>query len=151
MSAYLLDANEIAVVAKICRNYVAADNDVWNHVAKKIVDRNEFEMVLALENIASLEARYPNNGIAGGFICGGQAGLLQYYNEVGKKCEQRADVKIPKNLDDRVAELNRYEYQACEREDFYSSDAYWVIARAKEAILREYVKMQNNGQVEVAA
>ena len=151
MSAYLLDANEIAVVAKICRNYVAADSDVWNHVAKKIVDRNEFEMVLALENIASLEARYPNNGIAGGFICGGQAGLLQYYNEVGKKCEQRADVKIPKNLDDRVAELNRYEYQACEREDFYSSDAYWVIARAKEAILREYVKMQNNAQVAVAA
>jgi hypothetical protein len=151
MSAYLLDANEIAVVAKICRNYVAADSDVWNHVAKKIVDRNEFEMVLALENIASLEARYPNNGIAGGFICGGQAGLFQYYNEVGKQCEQRADVKIPKNLDDRVAELNRYEYQACEREDFYSSDAYWVIARAKEAILREYVKMQNNGQVEVAA
>lgn len=151
MSAYLLDANDIAVVAKICRNYVAADSDVWNHVTKKIVDRNEFEMVLALENIASLEARYPNNGIAGGFICGGQAGLFQYYNEVGKKCEQRAGVKIPKNLDDRVAELNRYEYQACEREDFYSSDAYWVIARAKEAILREYVKMQNNGQVEVAA
>lgn len=151
MSAYLLDQNEIAVVAKICRNY-ASGRDVYNKIAKKIVNWNDFEMVLALENIASLEARYPNNGIAGGFICGGQAGLFDYYNQVGKTTDSaaREAVKIPVNLDDRVAELNRYEYQACEREDFYSSDAYWVIAAAKEAILREYVTMQNNGLVEAA-
>ena len=148
MSAYLLDHNEIAVVAKICRNYLAAGNrETYNLVTHKIVNWDDFEMILALENIASLEARYPNNGIAGGFICGGQAGLFEFYNNVGEVTKNRGAVKMPEKLDDQVAELSRYEYQACERDDFYQSDAYWVIAAAKNAILNRYVRLQNDGAV----
>lgn len=150
MSAYLFDHNEIAVVAKICRNYLAAGNrDTYNLVTHRVINWADFEMILALENIASLEARYPNNGIAGGFICGGQAGLFEYYNQVGKVAENdaRHTVEMPEKLDDQVAELNRYEYQTCERDDFYASDAYWVIAAAKNAILNRYVRLQNDGAV----
>ena len=148
MSAYLLDHNEIAVVAKICRNYLAAGNhETYNLVTHKVVNWDDFEMILALENIASLEARYPNNGIAGGFICGGQAGLFEFYNNVGDVAKKRDAVKMPSKLDDQVAELNRYEYQACEHDGFYSSDAYWVIAAAKNAILNRYVRLQNDGAV----
>lgn len=151
MSAYLFGANEIAEVAKICHQAMGFDVRGYRHpynvITKKELNWNEFEMILAAENIRSLEFRYPRGGVAGGFLDGEQD-RAGYYAALIEYTQKRDTIKIPDKYDDQVAELNRYEYQACECNDFYESDAYWIIANAKERILARYVKLQNEGKVE---
>lgn len=151
MSAYLFGANEIAAVAKICHEAMGFDTRGYRHpynlISKKLLEWDQFAMTLAAENIRSLEFRYPRGGVAGGFLDGEQD-RAGYYAALIEQTQDRAAIKIPDKYDDQVAELNRYEYQACECNDFYESDAYWIIAHAKERILARYVKLQNEGKVD---
>jgi hypothetical protein len=151
MSAYLFGTNEIAVVAKICKEAMGCGVNGYRHpyncITKKELNWAEFETILAAENIRSLEFRYPRGGVAGGFLNGEQE-RAGYYADLVEQTKDRAAIKIPDQLDDRVAEINRYEYQACECNDFHESDAYWILANAKERILARYVKLHNEGQVE---
>lgn len=151
MSAYLFGANEIAALAKICKEAMGCGVNgychPYNRITKKELNWNEFEVILAAENIRSLEFRYPRGGVAGGFLDGEQE-RAGYYAALMEYTRDRAAIKIPDHLDDKVAEINRYEYQACECNDFYESDAYWILAAAKERILARYVKLHNEGQVE---
>mgnify|MGYP000005840278 FL=1 len=151
MSAYLFGTNEIAVVAKICKEAMGCGVGGYRHpyncITKKELNWAEFETILAAENIRSLEFRYPRGGVAGGFLNGEQE-RAGYYADLVEQTKDRAAIKIPNQLDDQVAEINRYEYQACECNDFHESDAYWILANAKERILARYVKLHNEGQVE---
>lgn len=151
MSAYLFGANEIAALAKICKEAMGCGVNgychPYNRITKKELNWNEFEVILAAENIRSLEFRYPRGGVAGGFLDGEQD-RAGYYAALMEYTRDRAAIKIPDQLDDKVAEINRYEYQACECNDFHESDAYWILAAAKERILARYVKLHNEGQVE---
>lgn len=151
MSAYLFGTNEIAVVAKICIDKMGFDTKGYRHpynlITKKQLDWTQFAMTLAAENIRSLEFRYPRGGVAGGFL-DGEKDRAGYYADLIEQTKDWHAIKTPDHLDDQVAEINRYEYQACECNDFYESDAYWILANAKERILARYVKLQNEGKVD---
>ena len=73
MSAYIVDETDIAAIAKI-----AAYKAGWRTIGGRIVnmvkreihefDAPEIAKILAMQNVVSVEYRYPNHGEAGGFL-----------------------------------------------------------------------------------
>lgn len=141
MSAYIVDETDIAAIAKI-----AAYKAGWRTVGGRIVnmvkreihefDAPEIAKILAMQNVVSVEYRYPNHGEAGGML-------------VGPVCDYvAACVQEARNRNVPVAEgctkpllycpakiyelVERYEYQACENPEWIQSDAYWICDAVKK-------------------
>ena len=139
MSCYLMTAAAVgAIAAAGYRGMTAAA--VWhdgqarfyNAATKEMVQYKSVEEAanaLALQNIASCEARYPGK-IAGGFL----------KNAEEQQAYLAGAAKAAKNLDmtDIQGELvglwkpmklwglvNTFKYQACETDDWHETNAYW--------------------------
>jgi len=128
MSCYLMEEEEIGAIAKA--NFKpgiwSSKGRFYNGAAKELVQYESAEeaaLALAVQNIASCQARYPNHGeIAGGFLksaeeekaylagCAFAAGNLK--NAYIKPMELYGLVKT-------------YEYQACETDDWFETNAFW--------------------------
>ena len=102
----------------------------------------EVAEILAKQNIASCAERYPNE-YAGGFLddeadgenyikaCQGfaKAAAMTYFNPL------------------KVIELiNRYEYQACETEDWMETDAYWICQAIKDDMISRLIRDMNEAE-----
>ena len=109
MSAYLCDPEDFALLAAYALKPGAPRHFV--NLAKKeyiaVEDAADLAVILANENINSLEYRYPNYGPAGGFLCGT---LEEFLAEVKLVAAKRYDYNDLANV---KKVLGRYEYQAC--------------------------------------
>ena len=134
MSAYLCDPEDFALLAAYALKPGAPRHFV--NLAKKeyidVEDAFDIAMVLANENINSLEYRYPNYGPAGGMLCGT---LGEFLAEVRLAAAKRYDYNDLANV---KKVLGRYEYQACEHADWLESDAYNLVRAIKDQLLDEF-------------
>ena len=134
MSAYLCDPEDFALLAAYALKPGAPRHFV--NLAKKeyidVEDAFDIAMVLANENINSLEYRYPNYGPAGGMLCGT---LEEFLAEVRLAAAKRYDYNDLANV---KKVLGRYEYQACEHVDWLESDAYNLVRALKDQLLNEF-------------
>jgi len=134
MSAYLCDPEDFALLAAYALKPGAPRHFV--NLAKKeyiaVEDAADLAVILADENINSLEYRYPNYGPAGGFLCGTLEEFLAEVKNVAKARYDYNDLATVKNV------LGRYEYQACEHADWLESDAYNLVRALKDQLLDEF-------------
>ena len=134
MSAYLCDPEDFALLAAYALKPGAPRHFV--NLAKKeyiaVEDAADLAVILADENINSLEYRYPNYGPAGGFLCGTLEEFLAEVKNVAKARYDYNDLATVKNV------LRRYEYQACEHADWLESDAYNLVRALKDQLLDEF-------------
>jgi len=134
MSAYLCDSEDFALLAAYALKPGAPRHFV--NLAKKeyiaVEDAADLAVILADENINSLEYRYPNYGPAGGFLCGTLEEFLAEVKNVAKARYDYNDLATVKNV------LRRYEYQACEHADWLESDAYNLVRALKDQLLDEF-------------
>jgi len=124
MSCYLMNEEEIGAIA--AANFKGgiynSKGRFYNAATKELVQYESAEEAanaLALQNIASCEARYPGK-IAGGFLKNveeQQAYLAGVANAVRKAAYMK-----PMKL---YGLVKTYEYQACETENWYETNAYW--------------------------
>jgi len=140
MSAYIVDETDIAAIAKIAAHKVG-----WRSIGGRIVNMvkreiNEFDApeiakILAVQNITSVEYRYPNHGEAGGMLVGPTCDYVAACMQMARNRD------VPVNADNiplvyRPADLYelvaRYEYQSCEDPEWIQSDAYWICHRVKD-------------------
>ena len=134
MSAYLCNPEDFALLAAYALKPGAPRHFV--NLAKKeyidVEDAFDIAMILANENINSLEYRYPNYGPAGGFICGT---LGEFLAEVRLAAAKRYDyndlVKIKEVL-------HCFDYQSCEHPEYRQSDAYHLVRCIKDQLLSEF-------------
>ena len=124
MSCYLMNEEEIGAIAKA--NFKVgiynSKGRFYNAATKELVQYESAEEAanaLALQNIASCEARYPGK-IAGGFLKNveeQQAYLAGVANAV-RKAAYMKPMKF-------YGLVKTYEYQACETHDWHETNAYW--------------------------
>jgi len=134
MSAYLCDPEDFALLAAYALKPGAPRHFV-NLAKKEYIDAKDaadLAVILANENINSLEYRYPNYGPAGGFLCGTLEEFLAEVKLVAAKRYDYNDLATVKNV------LGRYEYQACEHADWLESDAYNLVRALKDQLLDEF-------------
>ena len=124
MSCYLMNEEEVGAIA--AANFKGgiynSKGRFYNAATKELVQYESAEEAanaLALQNIASCEARYPGK-LAGGFLKNfeeEQAYLAGVANAVRKAAYMK-----PMKL---YGLVKTYEYQACETENWYETNAYW--------------------------
>jgi hypothetical protein len=143
MSAYLLDSNDFAVIAqyageaKRCPYFYNLDSkseiEVENVPALAVL--------LAQENIKSLEHRYPGQP-AGGFLSQGQT-VTDFLAEVSQKSRRLQGRLDPAHVK-RI--LFSYDYQSCEHPDYHQSDAHHVVRVIKDQLLDAFVSAHEERQ-----
>ena len=141
MSCFLMDEEDIATIAKQAKRppYCScSDLSYYNLVTK---ERVTFDSVadlaksLALANIASCEARYPKNGVAGGYL-DNEDQVDSYIQQVSKLKGINGYQKPLK----MVELIKRFEYQACEVPNWVETDTYWVLQSIKDMLLLEAIR-----------
>jgi hypothetical protein len=146
MSAYLVDSNDFAVIAQYA--FKSMRPHYYNLDSKlkiEIEDVPALAVLLAQENIKSLEHRYPSEP-AGGFLSQGQT-VTDFLAEVSQKSRRLQGHFNPAHIK-RV--LGCYEYQSCEHPDYYKSDAYHVVRVIKDQLLDALCEAYESNQREVA-
>ncbi len=126
MSCYLMNEKEIAEIA--AANFVLgiynSKGSFYNGVTKELVQYESAEeaaVALALQNIASCQARYPSHGeIAGGFLKNAEE--KKAYLAGCVKAAKKAYLWKPMKL---YGLVKTYEYQACETDDWFETNAFW--------------------------
>jgi len=124
MSCYLMKEEDIGAIAAANFNVYKSKGRFYNAAKKTIVEYESAEEAankLALQNIASCQARYPYHGaVAGGFLKNVEE--KQAYLAGVANATRKADYMEPMKL---YSLVKTYEYQACETEDWYETNAYW--------------------------
>jgi|TARA_R110001599_G_scaffold243224_1_gene442989 hypothetical protein len=146
MSAYLVDSNDFAVIAQ--HAFKSMRPHYYNLDSKleiEIEDVPALAVLLAQENIKSLEHRYPSEP-AGGFLSQGQT-VTDFLAEVSQKARRLQGHFNPAHIK-RV--LGSYEYQSCEHPDYYKSDACYVVSVIKDQLLDALCEAYESNQREVA-
>ena len=134
MSAYLCNPEDFALLAAYALKPGAPRHFV-NLAKKEYIDINnaaDLALILAKENINSLEALYPKYGPAGGFLCGT---VEEFLAEVKLAAAKRYDYN---DLFEVKKVLFCYDYQACEHPDWLESDAYNLVRALKDQLLNEF-------------
>ena len=124
MSCYLMNEEEVGAIA--AANFKGgiynSKGRFYNAATKELVQYESAEEAanaLALQNIASCEARYPGK-VAGGFL--GSVEEKQAYLAGVANAVKKAAYMKPMKL---YGLVKTYEYQACETENWYETNAYW--------------------------
>ena len=147
MSAYLVDSNDFAVIAQ--HAFKSMRPHYYNLDSKlkiEIEDVPALAVLLAQENIKSLEHRYPSEP-AGGFLSHKDQTVTDFLAEVSQKARRLQGHFNPAHIK-RV--LGSYEYQSCEHPDYYKSDAYHVVRSLKDRLLDTLCEAYESNQREVA-
>lgn len=135
MSAYLCNPEDFALLAAYALKPGPRPRRFINFAKKEYINAEgsaDLALILAEENINSLEYRYPNSGTAGGFLCGNVEEFLAEVKLVAAKRYDYNDLVKVKNT------LERYEYQACEHVDWLESDAYNLVRALTYQLLDEF-------------
>ena len=142
MSCFLMNVGDIATIAKQAKRppYCScSDLSYYNLVTK---ERVTFDSVadlaksLALANIASCEARYPKNGVAGGYL-DNEDQVEFYIKQVVVQSKSVNRYQKPLKMVDLI---KRFEYQASEVPNWVETDTYWVLQCIKNNLLLEAIR-----------
>ena len=98
---------------------------------------------LAVQNIRSCEARYPNAGPAGGFLAVSVDDWLTTVEETTKKKEGKKTTYYPEDLRHFAEIIDSIEYQSCETDDYYETHAYKLLEQARRILLKDAIKALN--------
>jgi hypothetical protein len=137
-----MDEEDIVTIAKQAKRppYCScSDLSYYNLVTK---ERVTFDSVadlaksLALANIASCEARYPKNGVAGGYL-DNEDQVDSYIQQVSKLKGKINGYQKPLKMVDLI---KMFEYQACEVPNWVETDTYWVLQSIKDNLLLEAIR-----------
>jgi hypothetical protein len=128
MSCYLMNEEEIGAIAKA--NFKGgvynSKGRFYNAATKELVQYESAEeaaIALAVQNIASCQARYPNHGeIAGGFLESAEEEKAYLAGCAFAASKAKNAYMKPMKL---YGLVKTYEYQACETENWYETNAYW--------------------------
>ena len=128
MSCYLMNEEEIGAIAaaNFAHGIYNSKGRFYNAATKELVkyeSAEEAANALALQNIASCEARYPGKH-AGGFLKDFEE--EQAYLAGVANATRKATYMKPMKL---YGLVKTYEYQACETEDWYETNAFWFCNR----------------------
>ena len=142
MSCYLVSSDDIGQIAALAfrRGLYSCQGRVANQVRKVILEYNDAEEVaevLAQQNIASCEARYPGD-VAGGFL-DSEAEAEQYVQDC-KDAARRYQQSIGIQPLAACKLISTYNYQACETDDWVETDAYWICHAIKNAQIAKAIK-----------
>ena len=125
MSCYLMNEEEIGAIAAASfkPGIYSGKGRFYNAATKELVQYESAEeaaTALALQNIASCEARYPGK-IAGGFLESAEEEKAYLAG-----CANAARI-FPLSMKPMklYGLVKTYEYQACETENWYETNAYW--------------------------
>ena len=137
MSAYLVDSKDFAVIAQYAfKSMRPLYYNLDSKTEIEVEDAPALAVLLAQENIKSLEHRYPGKP-AGGFLSHKDQTVTDFLAEVS----QKKILPFSRHLQGRFnpAHIKRilgsYEYQSCEHPDYYKSDAYHVVRCLKDQLL----------------
>ena len=146
MSAYLVDSNDFAVIAQHAFKAGPHYYNLDSRLEIEVEDAPALAVLLAQENIKSLEHRYPSEP-AGGFLSHKDQTVTDFLAEVSQKARRLQGHFNPAHIK-RV--LGSYEYQSCEHPDYYKSDAYHVVRSLKDRLLDTLCEAYESNQREVA-
>ena len=134
MSAYLCHSKDFALLAAYALKPGAPRHfyNVFTDQYINIENEANLAMILAQENIKSLEYRYPKHGPAGGLLSGSLKEFLSKVWDATKAHYDDTDLGKIKEV------LSSYNYQACEHPDYYASDAYHLVRGLKDQLLNEF-------------
>ena len=142
MSAYLCDSEDFALLAAYALKPGAPRHFV--NLAKKeyiaVENAADIALILAKENINSLEALYPKYGPAGGFLCGTLEEFLAEVNLAAKARYDYNDLVKVKEV------LHCFDYQSCEHPEYRQSDAYHLVRCIKDQLLSEFAYLYELAQ-----
>tara|TARA_R100001126_G_C4859165_1_gene166346 strand:+ start:384 stop:875 length:492 start_codon:yes stop_codon:yes gene_type:complete len=140
MSAWLCPPEHIAEIVKHS-GPVKGRNPYNGH--RYDLDRQDLAELLARENVRSLQYRYPESWEDFFFP---QEGSSKYKTKAHIKINRyieacrRVSMGLPTlSKKDAIGLSHSYEYQACECEDFYSSNAYFINSMIREDLYRSVV------------
>lgn len=134
MSAFLCDPKDFALLAAYALK-PGAPRHFYNIEACDYINVEnaaDFALILAKENIKSLEYLYPKFGPAGGMVRGT---IEEFLAEVKLAAAKRYDYN---DLAEVKKVLFCYDYQACEDPDYNKSDAYNLVRGLKNQLLNEF-------------
>jgi len=148
MSAYLINPDHIGEMSKFFRPSVPMSSDDSVGHAYNLVTRREISFsspldvaeILALENVKSIKAKYPDNWKS--FFSWSPEGegfdesIISLYVS---QCQARSSGRPMVNSKDLYGMIHCYEYQSCEGEDHVSSDAYWLTHALKGKLARKLI------------
>ena len=137
MSAFLVNPEHIAEIAKI--QHWAKIGSIFNPITRKCILQGpttatvgHIGKILAEGNFNSLQARYPDVRI--GEWIDGIHGENHYLEKVDSHIYRTTKSVNDPSLLNMIRCLR---YQSCELDDYYSTDAYWVLHTLEDALLRK--------------
>lgn len=133
MSAYILEPVDLATLALAASENggVTVRNPVTHEVRELFT--HEAVITLALQNVQSVEARYPKHSEAGGLL---NCDLGEFFWECKNAVREEPLGLRPHEL---IRLCDEYHYQSCETPDYYTSDAYWLVTSIKNEATRVLV------------
>tara|TARA_R100001015_G_C4597502_1_gene152621 strand:- start:667 stop:1107 length:441 start_codon:yes stop_codon:yes gene_type:complete len=123
-----MNEEEIGAIAKASfkPGIYSSKGRFYNGAAKELVQYESAEeaaLALAVQNIASCQARYPNHGeIAGGFLKSAEEEKAYLAGCAFAASKAKNAYMKPMEL---YGLVKTYEYQACETNDWYEANAFW--------------------------
>ena len=128
MSCYLTDAETIGKIARWAADHCDGFHNELTGSEQAKLSAGSIARTLGNQNLLSCEARYPDHGVAGGFLDDG----ITSANYLAA-CTQRARYKgynsSPAAIWRMTASL---EHQSRETGDWIKTDAYWICHAIKE-------------------
>lgn len=147
MSCYLMEDDAIGRIAgQFYQPSIYSSRGRFVNGFNKTVNEcdgpEEVAEILAKQNIASCAARYPTR-YAGGFL-NDEADGEDYI----KACQgfAKAAQMVYFNPLKVIELINRYEYQACETEDWMETDAYWICQSIKDDMTDRLIQDMNEAE-----
>jgi len=144
MSAFLVNPNHIAEIVKYAENWKL--NHAYNCFTKKPIECDPKNMVklLAQANIDSLVARYGDDPNDYAHYVDECLDLLKYSTKGGGVSLLTGVGYCCLGSDDIYNMLACWNYQACEVDNWFETDAYWLHVYLKDLAAR---KMAENAEV----
>lgn len=132
MSAFLVAPEHIAELASFVYRDDPTIYNIYHKTKVSCSSPSVIATILANANIASYTSKYPEEE-ADGWMCGD----VNYVDACGSmSCE------APRVTDARsLYNMARcFDYQACEVENYISTDAYWIVQRIKDRAVEKILK-----------
>ena len=153
MSCYLMNEEEVGAIAAASfkPGIYSGKGRFYNAATKELVQYESAEEAaeaLALQNIASCEARYPGK-IAGGFL--ESAEEEKAYLAGCITAARKAVYGFPMKPMKLYGLVKTYEYQACETESWYETNAYWFCNAVANQAAGAEQRAQEQKEKEAAA
>ena len=131
MSAWLCCPEHVAEIAKhsgACKGRNPHNGESYDLTVEDLAE------LLAKENVRSLQYRYPDTWES--FFFPEKAEPEFKVQSYLVECRNAAKGLPTLSAKETIGLSHSYEYQACEHEDFYSSNAYFINSEIRESLYR---------------